>query len=205
MKALLIVDIQNDFLPNGALGVKEGDQVIPVINQLMKKDFDVIVASKDWHPQDHKSFAITHGKQPGEHVTLKGQDQILWPVHCVQDSTGAEFSSELDQSKVEKVFFKGTDKDIDSYSAFFDNEHLKSTGLGDYLKSKGVTDVYIAGLTTDYCVKYSVLDTVELGFKAHVIVDACRAVNLQEGDSEKALEVMRDAGAEIITAEKVLH
>lgn len=199
MKALIIVDIQEDFLPGGALGVKEGDQVIPLINQLTQQDFDVIVASMDLHPQNHGSFASTHGKQPGEHIELKGLDQILWPNHCVQNTPGAKLAPELETSKIEKFFYKGTERDIDSYSAFFDNGHLKSTGLGDYLKSKGVTDVYFAGLATDYCVKYSVLDAVQLGFKAHVFVDACRAVNLKKGDCERAIEEMKEAGAQITT------
>lgn len=204
MKALLVVDIQNDFLPGGALGVKEGDKVIPLINTLVKQDFDVIVASKDWHPKHHGSFASTHGKKPGEHTKLKGLDQILWPDHCVQGSRGAEFSPELDMTKFDKVFLKGTDNDIDSYSAFFDNGHLKSTGLGDYLKGKGVTDVYIAGLTTDYCVHFSVLDAAKLGFKAHVVLDACRAVNLKKGDQESAVEVMKAVGAEMTTTDEVV-
>src|ERR1700733_2991807 len=194
-KAFLVVDIQNDFLPGGSLAVHEGNHVIPLINQLVKKDFDIIVASKDWHPSDHSSFAENHGKKPGEKIQLKGLEQILWPVHCVQDTIGAEFASDLDISQFEKIFFKGTDRDIDSYSAFFDNGFLKSTCLGEYLKSKKVTDIYIAGLTTDYCVKFSVLDAIQLGFKVHVILDACRAVNLKLGDSEKAVDEMEEAGA----------
>lgn len=205
MKALLIVDLQNDFLPGGALGVKDGDQVIPLINKLANHDFDLIVASKDWHPEHHGSFAATHGKKPGEHVELKGLDQILWPVHCVQGSSGAEFSDKLNESKIEKIFFKGTEKDIDSYSAFFDNGHLKSTGLGDYLKSKDITGIYFVGLTTDYCVKFSVLDAAHLGFKTYVVVDACKPVNLQEGDDARALEEMKEVGAEITTTDDVLE
>ena len=204
-KAFLVVDIQNDFLPGGSLAVHEGDQVIPLINQLLKKDFDIVVASKDWHPLDHSSFAENHHKKPGEKIQLKGMEQILWPVHCVQDTTGAEFASDLDTSCFEKVFLKGTDRDIDSYSAFFDNGLLKSTGLGEYLKSKKVTDVYIAGLTTDYCVKFSVLDAIQFGFKVHVVLDACRAVNLKHGDSKKAVDEMEEEGAEITTTARVCH
>jgi len=204
MKALLIVDIQNDFLPGGALGVADGDKVIPLINKLSGHDFDIVIASKDWHPENHGSFAATHGKKPGEHVELKGLDQILWPVHCVQGSSGAELSDELSQSKIDKVFFKGTDQEIDSYSAFFDNGHLKSTGLGDFLKSKGITDVYIAGIATDYCVKFSVIDAAKLGFKTYVVIDACKPVNLQEGDEDRAVEEMKEVGAKILTTDDVL-
>jgi nicotinamidase/pyrazinamidase len=202
-KAFLAVDIQNDFLPGGSLAVREGDLVIPLINKLVK-DFDIVVASKDWHPSNHSSFAKNHGKKVGEKILLKGLEQILWPVHCVQGSEGAEFSSDLDTSYFEKTFFKGTERDIDSYSAFFDNGLLKSTGLGEYLKGKKVTDLYIAGLTTDYCVKFSVLDAIQLGFKVYVILDACRAVNLKPGDNERVVDEMKDAGAEITTTAKVL-
>lgn len=203
-KALLIVDIQNDFLPGGSFAVKEGDRVIPLVNKLVKGNFGVIVASKDWHPGDHGSFAKTHGKNPGEKIQLKGMEQILWPVHCVQNTLGGEFSSLLDASNFKKIFFKGTDKGIDSYSAFFDNGHLKSTGLSEYLKNLGVTDVYIAGLTTDYCIRFSALDALKQGFKVHVIIDACRAINLEAGDGEKAIEEMKKAGAEITTTDEVM-
>jgi nicotinamidase/pyrazinamidase len=204
MKALLIVDIQNDFLPGGALAVKDSDQVIPHINRLMEGPFDIIVASKDWHPEYHGSFAPTHGRSPGEHIELKGFDQILWPIHCVQESKGAEFAAGLNEEKIEKVFFKGTEKDIDSYSAFFDNGHLKSTGLGDFLQKKGVITLFIAGLTTDYCVKYSVLDAAQLGFNVHVVIDACKPVNLDYRDEQKAVEEMKNVRAEIVTTEEVL-
>lgn len=198
MKALILVDLQNDFLPGGALPVAEGDRVIPVANALMEQPFDLILATKDWHPQDHGSFAANHGKEPGEVIDLHGLEQILWPVHCVQGSEGAEFAPVLQTGKIDKIIYKGTDKEIDSYSTFFDNGHRKGTGLVDYLKEKNVTEVYIAGLATDYCVKYSVLDALGLGFKTYIILEGCRAVNLNEGDEEKAIEEMRRAGAEII-------
>lgn len=203
MNALLLVDIQNDFMPNGALAVKDGRQILPVVNALLELPFDVIAASKDWHPPDHGSFAVNHRKQPGEHIALGGLYQILWPVHCVQGTKGAEFSDGLNSGKVEKIFYKGTDKNIDSYSTFFDNGHRKSTGLDDYLREKGVDTIYIAGLVTDYCVKYSALDAIHLGYHVHVISDACRAVNLKKGDEEKAYEVMRKAGAKIITSKEI--
>lgn len=205
MKALLIVDIQNDFLPGGALGVKGGDRVISLINQLADHDFDLIVASKDWHPKNHGSFAKSHGRLPGEHVVLKGLDQVLWPDHCIQGTHGAEFSRSLHQAKFDRVFFKGTQWDLDSYSAFFDNGHLNATGLGDYLKKKGVTDLYIVGLTTDYCVRYSALDAINLGFKTFVVLDACRPVNLDPDDEKRAIEEMENAGVLMTSSPEVLN
>lgn len=203
MRALIVVDVQNDFLPGGALGVKNGDEVIPVINQLLKKDFDVVVASKDWHPADHVSFAKSHNKQPGEVVNISGIQQILWPTHCVQDTFGAEFGSGLDTSKLDREFHKGTDKWIDSYSTFFDNLHQKSTGLENYLRKKNVRDIYLAGLTTEYCVKNSTLDALKLGFNVFVVEDGCRGVNLNPNDSKNALEEMKKAGAKIIQSKDV--
>lgn len=203
MNALLLVDLQNDFLPNGALPVKEGDQVLPVVNRLLDLPFDIVVATKDWHPPDHGSFAKTHQKKPGEKIILNGLDQILWPVHCVQNTAGAEFSKDWKSQKAQKIFYKGTDKNIDSYSTFFDNGHLKSTGLEEFLREHSIENVYIAGLATDYCVKYSVLDALQLGFKVHVITDACRAVNLKEGDEELALKEMALAGAKMTTSKQV--
>jgi nicotinamidase/pyrazinamidase len=204
MKALIIVDLQNDFLPGGALAVSHGDEVIPVINELLKKKFDTVVATKDWHPPDHGSFADMHGKEPGEKIDLYGLEQILWPTHCVQETEGAQFAPGWDHGKVEKVFYKGTDKKIDSYSTFFDNGHRKSTGLEDYLRKEKVDEIYIAGLATDYCVKYSVLDACRLGFKTYVVVDGCRGVNLEPYDSNNALEEMRRIGAKLIYS-KDLH
>jgi nicotinamidase/pyrazinamidase len=198
MKALILVDIQNDFLPGGALAVRNGDAIIPVVRQLLKKPFDLIVATKDWHPPDHGSFAKTHGRNPGAVIQLEGLEQILWPVHCVQGTPGAEFGPGWDSSLVQRTFYKGTEKNVDSYSTFFDNGHRKSTGLDLYLKDSKMDDIYIAGLTTDYCVKYSVLDARKLGFNTFVIVDACRPVNLKRGDEEKALKEMEQAGAHLV-------
>ncbi|CCB86097.1 MULTISPECIES: bifunctional nicotinamidase/pyrazinamidase [Parachlamydia] len=198
VNALLIVDIQNDFLPGGALPVKDGDQIIPVINQLIELPFSTIVATKDWHPHDHLSFAVHHNKSVGEHVKLLDIDQILWPVHCVQGTTGACFPDNLASHRFIRIFYKGTDKSIDSYSAFFDNGYFKSTGLEAYLKERGVQNVYVAGLTTDYCVKYSALDAENLGFQVYVVTDACKAVNLSPGDEEAALQAMKDAGVRLI-------
>lgn len=199
MKALLLVDIQNDFIPGGALAVKEGDEIIPLVNELVHYPFDLIVATKDWHPQNHGSFAANHGKKPGEHVKLVGIDQILWPTHCVQGTPGTDFAPGWDQTSLDKVIYKGTDPSIDSYSTFFDNGHLRSTGLENYLREKGVKDLFIAGLATDYCVKYSVLDALQLGFKPYVIIEACRGVNLQPEDSQQALRLMQQAGATLVS------
>ena len=196
-RALILVDIQYDFLPGGALAVAEGDAVVPVANAVQPK-FDLIVATQDWHPPDHGSFASRYpGKRPGDMIELAGLPQVLWPDHCVQGSHGAEFHADLDRSRIARVFRKGTDPAIDSYSGFYDNAHRKSTGLGEYLKEEGVTDVYILGLATDYCVRWSALDAMKLGFRTHVIEDGCRGVELKPGDVASALREIRAAGAKI--------
>jgi nicotinamidase/pyrazinamidase len=196
-RALIIVDVQNDFLPGGALAVPNGDEVIPVINQ-MQNDFDVVVATQDWHPLDHGSFAASHSKKVGETVELAGLSQYLWPVHCVQESEGAEFARDLDRSSIQIIFKKGTDPTVDSYSGFFDNAKRRSTGLGDWLSESNVRDVTIVGLATDYCVKFTVLDALELGFRTSLALAGCRGVNINPGDSEAAIEDMRTAGAHIL-------
>ena len=203
MKALLIVDIQNDFLPKGALPVHDGDKVIPIINKIQDR-FDLIVATQDWHPQDHGSFATNYpGHQPGEIIKLAGLDQILWPAHCVQGTQGSDFAPGFDTTKLHKVVRKGTDKSIDSYSTFFDNARRKKTDLEEFLREKRVTEVFICGLATDYCVKFSTLDALDLGFTVYVIVDACRGVDLQPGDVDRAIEEMRAKGARLITSKEV--
>ena len=197
MNALLLVDIQNDFLPGGALGVPEGDQVIPVANRLQPR-FELVVATQDWHPANHGSFAANHpGTQPGDIIDLNGLRQILWPVHCVQNTPGAAFAPGLDTRRFAQGFQKGTDPGTDSYSALFDNGHRKATGLGDFLKARGVTDLFIAGLATDYCVKFTSLDAVALGFRTHVVADACRGVNLKPGDVPAAITEMKRAGVQV--------
>ena len=197
MKALLLVDIQSDFLPGGALAVPEGDKVIPVANRL-QTHFDLVLATQDWHPAEHGSFAANHpGKQPGDIIDLNGLRQILWPVHCVQNTPGAAFAPGLDTSRFTQVFQKGTDPGIDSYGAFFDNGHRKATGLGDFLKARKVTDVFIAGLATDYCVKFTALDAVALGFRTHLLADACRGVNLNPDDVARAIAEMKTAGVQV--------
>lgn len=201
--ALILVDIQNDFLPGGALAVSNGDEIIPIINRLLECPFDYVIATKDWHPIDHGSFAENHDKEPGDHVKLAGVDQILWPTHCVQDTDGAEFAPGWNTSKVDCVFYKGTDKNIDSYSTFFDNGRRKSTGLDKSLKELGIKHIVLAGLATDYCVKYSVLDAIQLGFDTFVVTEGCRGVNLKKNDSENAIRFMKEAGANLVTIEEV--
>jgi len=200
MKALLLVDLQNDFCPGGALAVPEGNTVIPLANALMK-NVDLVVATQDWHPANHGSFAANHvGKNVFEMIDLAGLPQVLWPVHCVQNTPGAAFVRELNVKGIHNVFQKGTDPSIDSYSGFFDNGHRKATGLGEYLKQKGVTDVYVLGLATDYCVKFTALDARTLGFKTFFVEDASRGVNLQPTDVVKAIADMKAAGVTIMNS-----
>lgn len=177
MNALIIVDVQNDFLPGGALAVNEGDTIIPAINAL-QNDFDLVVATQDWHPADHKSFASAHpGKKVFDEINLAGLPQVLWPDHCVQESYGAQFSSLLHTKKIEAIFRKGMDKNIDSYSGFFDNGKKKATGMGDYLKGRGVTEIAVCGLAADYCVYFTALDGMELGFESTIIPNATKAIH----------------------------
>ena len=198
MRALLVIDIQIDFCPGGALEVKEGDAVIPVANMLMDQ-FDWVVATQDWHPANHKSFAANHPwRYPGQVIDLNGLSQILWPIHCVQDSFGAEFAPGLHTKKVDKIIYKGTDPEIDSYSGFYDNGHRQSTVLADFLKEKEVTSVYVLGLAADYCVKYTVLDALALGFKTYLVTDGTRGVNLEPQDTEKAIKEMSEKGAILV-------
>ncbi len=203
-RALILVDLQNDFMPGGSLPVTGGNEIMPIVNELQKY-FDLIVATKDWHPVNHGSFASNHkGRKPGEQIELAGLPQTLWPDHCVQHTQGADFVNGLDTKRIHKIFHKGTDPNIDSYSTFFDNAHRKSTGLDDYLKKKGIEEVYILGVATDYCVKFSVLDACMLGFKTYIIADACRAVNLQSDDETHALAEMQSAGARVIKSNEIL-
>jgi nicotinamidase/pyrazinamidase len=203
MKALILVDIQNDFVPGGALAVPAGDEVVAVANRV-QEHFDVVVATQDWHPDDHGSFAANHdAKRPGDIINLHGLRQTLWPHHCVQETRGADFVTDLETDRIEEVFQKGTDPRIDSYSGFFDNGRRRSTGLGDFLKARGVNEVYVMGLATDYCVKFTALDAVELGFTTRLIEDGCRGVELKEGDSDNALEEMRQKGVELLRSAEI--
>lgn len=197
-KALIMIDLQNDFCHGGSLAVPGGDEVISKANQL-QANFDLVIATLDWHPHDHMSFAPNHPNcGVGDMITVDDMQQILWPIHCVQGTKGAEFHADLNTQKVSEFFHKGVDKKIDSYSAFFDNAHKRSTGLGDYLRQHEVEDVYIMGLALDYCVKYSALDAKHLGFNVFVIEDACRGVELHEGDVAKAREEMLAAGVNMV-------
>ena len=195
---LLIVDVQHDFLPGGALAVAGGDELIPVINAL-QAHFGHVVATQDYHPADHGSFAAQYpGKNPGERIDLAGLSQILWPVHCVQESVGAEFPALLDQTRWEGIFQKGKNPEVDSYSGFFDNARRGNTGLADYLKERGIDQVFVCGLALDYCVKFTALDAQSLGFTTFLITDATRAVNLHPQDGEAALQEMQGAGIQLI-------
>ena len=200
MKALIIVDVQNDFLPGGALAVPEGDRVIPVINEL-SQSFDLVFTTQDWHPANHCSFAASHpGKKIGDRILIDGQEQILWPVHCVQNTHGAELAAGLHPKVISGGvrISKGTDERVDSYSGFFENQRKRGTGLNELLRLHGADELTIVGLATDYCVKATVLDACELGFRVTVIQNACRAVNLSPDDGVKALASMKRAGAEVL-------
>ena len=203
MKALIIVDVQNDFCPGGALAVPEGDEVVPVANRLMPR-FDPVVATQDWHPPDHVSFAANHpGREPLEVIEVDGLEQTLWPVHCVQGTPGASVHRGLNLVGVERVFQKGQDPRVDSYSGFFDNGHRRATGLGDYLKAKGAGPLYIVGLALDYCVKYTALDARRLGFETVLVLDACRGIDLKPGDVHRAVEEMQKAGVTVTDSEGI--
>ncbi len=202
-KTLIITDVQHDFMPGGALGIEGANAIIPVINALIPK-CDHVFATQDWHPPHHISFASTHNKKVGDTIRIGDIEQILWPDHCIQNTWGADFAKGLHREKIEAVFHKGTDPKVDSYSTFFDNSRKRSTGLADRLRKEHLGDLYFVGLATDYCVLYSVLDALDLGFKATVIRDACRAINLHPGDEEKALEKMSRKGARIIHSSQMI-
>ena len=201
MKTLIIIDLQNDFIPGGTLAVPEGDQIVPVINDLQKK-FDLIIATQDWHPENHSSFAKNHPeKSEFEKITINGLEQVLWPVHCLQETEGANFYPYLKTSKIEAIFRKGTDPGIDSYSGFYDNAHLKSTGLAGYLKEKGAKDLWFCGLAAEYCVYFSIIDALAEGFKATLIEDATRALN--STDFEKAKQDILGKGGKIVSSKEI--
>jgi len=198
MRALVLVDLQYDFMPGGALAVARGDETVAIANRLLPH-FSTVAATQDWHPRDHGSFAANQlGKQEYDVIELGGQPQVLWPVHCVQGTRGAELHAELDRARITEVFRKGTDPTVDSYSGFFDNGKRKATGLAEWLRARWISRLYVMGLATDYCVKYTVLDARSLGFDVWVIEDGCRAVALKPGDGERALAEMRGAGAAVV-------
>ena len=198
MNALLLIDIQNDFLPGGRLAVPHGDAILPLVNQLQPR-FDLVVATQDWHPAGHQSFASSHaGRQPFDQIDLHGLPQVLWPDHCLQASDGAALAPALDTARIEAIFRKGTTPEIDSYSAFFDNGHRKSTGLAAYLRGRGATAVYLAGLAADYCVYYSALDALAAGFPTFVIADATRAISAEGWAAAQA--DLRQRGGQLLNS-----
>lgn len=197
MKTLVIVDPQNDFMPGGSLEVPKGDEIVPVINEL-QNDFDLVVATQDWHPPKHLSFASNHeGQSEFDEIKLdNGMDQILWPDHCVQGSAGAEFHKDLDTRKVEAIFRKGMHPKMDSYSGFYDNGHEKNTGLAGYLRAKGADELYFCGLAADVCVYFTLKDALKEGFKAHLFLEATRA--LEKDKFEKQKQELKEMGAELV-------
>ena len=205
--ALLLVDLQNDFCQGFALAVAEGDATIAVANQMMawcKKRNVAVVASQDWHPAKHRSFAVNSHAEAWTMGELDGLPQVWWPVHCVQNEPGAEFHPALETQRLDFVVQKGTNLDIDSYSAFYDNGHLSATMLNDWLKAAKITHLYVMGLATDYCVKFTVLDALTQGYEVTLITDGCRGVNLQPQDSSDAIDAMQQAGAKMSTSAEVL-
>jgi len=202
MKTLLIIDVQNDFMPNGSLAVPKGDSIVPVINTTQDK-FDLILATQDWHPKDHVSFASNHnGKSNFDVIEIHSQPQTLWPNHCIQGTEGAKFHPDLNTEKFEAIFRKGTDTSIDSYSAFFDNGHLKSTGLAGYLKEKGITELFLCGLAADICVYFSIIDAFNEGFDCTFIEDASQA--LDHVHLDKLKQEMLTKGIKIVNSESIV-
>ena len=200
MTALLLIDLQVDFMPTGMLPVAEGDAVVPLANALMPH-YELVVATQDWHPANHGSFAANHPwRKPGQVIELNGLPQVLWPIHCVQESWGAEFHADLATDRIDYVVQKGTDPGIDSYSGFYDNGHRRATGLAGYLRQQRVDTVHVMGLAADYCVKFTVLDALQEGFRTVLIQDGTRGVNLEVGDTERAIAEMQGAGAQVETS-----
>ena len=196
-RVLLIIDVQNDFCPGGSLAVEEGDAVVPVINSIMPL-FSRVVATQDWHPPDHVSFAASHpGRKPLDVVDAGGIEQVLWPDHCVQGTRGAELHPRLEVGRIELVLRKGLRRMLDSYSAFFENDHATDTGLRFYLKGMRARDIFLCGLATDYCVLASALDARRLGFRVTLVRDACRGVDYPTGSVGKALAAMEASGVRI--------
>lgn len=199
MRALLVVDVQNDFCPGGSLAVAEGDEIIPLIHELTEH-FDRVIYTQDWHPAGHLSFASSHeGKRPFDTIEMPYGEQILWPEHCVQGTSGADFHPDLDQKRANLIIRKGFRKKIDSYSAFFENDHKTPTGLTGYLRECEIETLFIAGLATDFCVHWSAVDGREQGFEVFVVEDASRGID-SNGSMHHALTRMRESGAELLSA-----
>ncbi|NBC18805.1 MAG: bifunctional nicotinamidase/pyrazinamidase [Bacteroidetes bacterium] len=204
MRALLVIDVQNDFCPGGALPVPEGDVVVPVINELMAA-FDHVVLTQDWHPEGHHSFASSHaGKGPYDTVEMDYGEQVLWPDHCVQGTAGADFHPDLNTTRAELIIRKGFRPEIDSYSAFFENDQETPTGLTGYLRERGIDTLVVVGLATDFCVKWSALDGCEQGFTVHVVEDATRGIDTN-GSLAAAWDAMHEAGVQVLEAEDLLQ
>jgi len=199
--ALIVTDIQNDFCPGGSLSVPRGDEIVPVINQLMG-NFEVVVATQDWHPRGHISFASTHpGKKPFDTIELMGEEQILWPDHCVPGTRGAEFHEGLDISPIVLIVRKGWHQGVDSYSTFFENDHRTATGLDSYLKGLGIRRVYLTGLAQDFCVYYSAKDALNLGFETYMIEDATRGLDQPPGSLDEKMKELAGLGLRVLRSE----
>ncbi len=201
MDALILIDIQNDFLPGGALAVPNGDEILPIVYDLLALPFSYVVTTKDWHPKGHVSFATNHpGKKAGEKI----DEQLLWPEHCIQNTEGAALPSILSRHLPEhREIYKGTNLHIDSYSAFFDNQRQQATALHEYLQKQDIHSLCFAGLATDYCVKFSVIDACQLGYEVFVVKEACRGVEIHPGDVDRAWEEMEKAGARCISIQDI--
>ena len=203
MKALLVIDIQNDFCPGGALAVPGGDEIIPAVNRLIHS-FDIVIQTQDWHPENHSSFASSHDKRnPYDVIQMDYGDQVLWPVHCVQGSKGAEFHPDLVTDKSEVIIRKGFRKHIDSYSTFYENDQSTPTGLSGYLREREISELFTVGLATDFCVKWSILDGMKENFKMILVEDAVRGIDLG-GSLESALKEMSDKGAKFVKSKDLL-
>ncbi len=204
MKALLIVDIQNDFCTKGSLPVPNGDEIVPVANKLIHKfntENHLVAATKDWHPAKHDSFASNNNAPIYSSSSINGVNQIMWPDHCVENTHGAEFHPKL--LNISKIIYKGTNVNIDSYSGFFDNDGKSDTGLHNYLQKKSINEIFILGLATDYCVKFTAIDAKNLGYKTNVVLDGCRGIDNPKGSIGKAIEDMSLKGIKIMSSDKI--
>jgi nicotinamidase/pyrazinamidase len=202
-KALIIVDVQNDFCPGGTLAVPEGDKIIPVINKISGK-FKKVIGTQDWHPEGHMSFAVNHpGKKVYDVIEYKGIEQVLWPNHCVQGTPGAGFHPDLDTENIDLILRKGINPEIDSYSAFQENDKKTLTGLEGYLKTLNVKQTYFCGLALDYCVFYSAMDAKEIGFETYVVIDATKGIDSPEGNIDKSLAIMKKKGIKIVKSDDI--
>lgn len=197
MKALVLVDIQRDFMPSGALPVPSADEIIPVVNSLMN-EFDIVVATQDWHPKNHKSFASNHQKKPFEVISLNGKQQVLWPNHCVQNTAGADFPEGLHTQKINAIFRKGTNENADSYSGFFNQALVQPSGLEGYLKGLNVTCVHIVGVAADYCVYHSVSDALKFGFQVKLHLNGTRAID-ENLFKQQQKELLQNPNFELIS------